>query len=147
MNKEYIFQELLKALGQKLNGLTEFCKLTSQQQKAVQEDNINELNAIIQEKQQIINAIDEINKGISRNESLIGANSLSDCDSYRDLTKRINDQLIQAKKLDEEVRVAFHEQAKKMFKAIEELRLGRRTVTSYYKKNAQVQGYFIDKKK
>ena len=111
------------------------------------EEDINKLNAISQKKEQVITTVDEINAIIFKCERVIGYESLSSYESYRDLIERINDQLRQTKAIDDEVRKNLELQAQKMAKSMEELRLGRQTVKSYYQKNTQVQGYFIDKKK
>lgn len=141
------YEDLIESLEQKLGMLNDFCNLTSLQRKAILDENINELNSLIQKKEHIIKTVDEINNRISEFESLIGEKLLSNQDKYKNLKKQIHDQLMKTKELDDEVRNGMERLAKKMVKSMENLRLGRQTIKSYYQKNAQVQGYFIDKKK
>ncbi|WP_027363335.1 hypothetical protein [Desulfotruncus alcoholivorax] len=141
------YRNLIASLEQKLKKLEDFNHLTYLQLKAVLDENINELNSLIQKKEQIINAVDEINERIFNYELLIGEKSLSGRGRHMDLKQQIHDQLVQAKGLDAEVGNGMERLAQKMVKSMTELRLGRRTVKSYYRKAAQVQGYFLDKKK
>lgn len=82
MNADQYIQKLIELSTQKLGGLREILRLTEEQGNVITEDNADELQRIIELKQQQMDIIDELDQAFevyySRLKSLIGVQSLEE---------------------------------------------------------------------
>ncbi len=82
MIAEQYIQKLYELSVKKLEGLRQILKLTNEQRNVITEDNIEELQRIIDLKQQKMDAIDELDQAFevyySRLKSLLGVESLEE---------------------------------------------------------------------
>lgn len=82
MNADQYIQKLLELSEKKLNGLRQILKLTEEQSNVITEDNADELQRIIDLKQQQMDIIDEFDQAFevyySRLRSVLGVQSLEE---------------------------------------------------------------------
>jgi hypothetical protein len=82
MTAEQYIQKLYELSVKKLEGLRQILKFTNEQRNVITEDNIEELQRIIDLKQQEMDAIDELDQAFevyySRLKSLLGVESLEE---------------------------------------------------------------------
>ncbi len=82
MNADQYIQKLLELSEKKLSGLRQILKLTEEQSNVITEDNVDELQRIIDLKQQQMDIIDELDQAFevyySRVKSVLGVQSLEE---------------------------------------------------------------------
>ncbi|WP_313563082.1 flagellar protein FlgN [Ruminiclostridium cellobioparum] len=82
MNADQYIQKLLELSEKKLSGLRQILKLTEEQSNVITEDNVEELQRIIDLKQQQMDIIDELDQAFevyySRVKSVLGVQSLEE---------------------------------------------------------------------
>lgn len=82
MNADQYILKLLELSEKKLNGLRQILKLTEEQSNVITEDNVDELQKIIDLKQQQMDIIDELDQAFevyySRVKSVLGVKSLEE---------------------------------------------------------------------
>lgn len=82
MNADQYIQKLLELSEKKLNGLRQILKLTEEQSEVITEDQVDELQKIIDLKQQQMDSIDELDQAFevyySRVKTVLGVQSLEE---------------------------------------------------------------------
>lgn len=159
MTPEKYVQRLIDASHKKYKLLEDILRLTKEQSSVINEDGIDNLNRIIEEKQNNIDQIDkldeEFNVYFQRLKSELKVNTLDEIQGtniegikeLKDCTKGIIDIIGEISKLEQENNSNAKNLLEDLGKEIKKLNQGKKVNTVYSAGPGQAPSYFIDKKK
>lgn len=160
MNADQYIQKLLELSDKKLNGLRKILKLTEEQSNVITEDNTEELQRVIELKQQQMDMIDELDQAFevyySRLKSLMGVQSLEElkmselngASELKQIVTSVYDIIKQIQKLEDLNNKKARDILDKLSSEIRQIKQAQKVNNGYNMKgNLPQQSYYFDKKK
>ncbi|EMS70390.1 flagellar protein FlgN [Ruminiclostridium cellobioparum] len=160
MNADQYIQKLLELSDKKLNGLRKILKLTEEQSNVITEDNTEELQRIIELKQQQMDMIDELDQAFevyySRLKSLMGVQSLEElkmselngASELKQIVTSVYDIIKQIQKLEDLNNKKARDILDKLSSEIRQIKQAQKVNNGYNMGgNLPQQSYYFDKKK
>ncbi|WP_425446283.1 flagellar protein FlgN [Dethiothermospora halolimnae] len=146
---------LVREKGKLLNEIVDF---TNRQTKFIESEDMNKLQNVIEKKQRVIDRVDRIDKGFSKQfdgiKKKYNIKEISEIDVDRDVllelkeeTKKVYELLNDIKKIEAKNKDIMKENLDKVKAKVKSVRHGKKITSGYYKKSEQNYGYFIDKNK
>lgn len=156
-----VYVSVLKSsLCDKQKTLQELLVLTQRQEQVLNKEEINmdEFDALMQEKEKLIDKIQELDQGFQRLFDKIGTSLKDNKQQYKqqilemqDSIRSITDYSVKIQALEQKNKEKFIAFVAKKRKEIRDFRVSNKTAVSYYQNMAnqhhQWQTYFMDKKK
>jgi hypothetical protein len=137
-------------LGQKLELMRRFCSLTELLLKALDSEDMQKFNELLEARQEIINQVnklDEVNAGnpaAGADANPVNSNQPGEMQQIR---RKIQECLLRAREMDGQMQTFIEQRFRNMAKNMGNVRVARRAETMYRKKATSQHGYFVDKKK
>jgi len=143
----------------KLQLMVSLMEATQEQQKALEEENLETLNQTIAKKNKIIEKIDVLDREFAEKykdlKETLGIEDLTQLEEepvegFKDLKEKIHEIMSQVNKvnqLDKENLEKMKKDMEKVQSKIKNARTGKKAVGSYNQKYQQSESIFIDKKK
>lgn len=160
MNSDQYIQKLLELSDKKLNGLRKILKLTEEQSNVITEDNTEELQRIIELKQQQMDMIDELDQAFevyySRLKSLMGVQSLEElkmselngASELKQIVTSVYDIIKQIQKLEDLNNKKARDILDKLSSEIRQIKQAQKVNNGYNMGGSlPQQSYYFDKKK
>ncbi len=160
MNADQYIQKLLELSDKKLNGLRKILKLTEEQSNVITEDNTEELQRVIELKQQQMDMIDELDQAFevyySRLKSLMGVQSLEElkmselngASELKQIVTSVYDIIKQIQKLEDLNNKKARDILDKLSSEIRQIKQAQKVNNGYNMGgNLPQQSYYFDKKK
>ncbi|WP_130805955.1 flagellar protein FlgN [Senegalia massiliensis] len=155
---EVKIEKLNSLLSDKKILLEDFFKLTIVQKKLIENNDIDKLNRIINNKENLIEKINgldvkflEIYNNIKEIEGIDDLSQLSIDKSYlvklKELTSKCEKLMKSIKAQDDENNTMIKSEFEDIKKNLREIKRGKTTTNKYYNKMPSSGGYFIDSKK
>ncbi|WP_027630250.1 flagellar protein FlgN [Ruminiclostridium cellobioparum] len=160
MNADQYIQKLLELSEKKLNGLRQILKLTEEQSEVITEDQVDELQKIIDLKQQQMDSIDELDQAFevyySRVKTVLGVQSLEEvrmselngAAELKQIITTIYDIIKQIQRLEGMNNTKVRDILDKLSSEIRQIKQGQ-AVNNGYNIGSKLpqQSYYFDKKK